>query len=72
MYAPNAYACEYGSKDIVEEEKRKDNGLVPDESLLKILDKYYDWDAYYKQNNALPILDLSITPAHTKTSIHIV
>ena len=30
----------------VEEEKRKDNGLVPDESLLKILDKYYDWDAY--------------------------
>ena len=23
VYAPNAYACEYGSKDIVEEEKRK-------------------------------------------------
>lgn len=29
----------------VEEEKSKDDGLVPDETILKIIDKYYDWDA---------------------------
>ena len=28
----------------VEEEKSKDHGLVPDETLLKIIDKYYDWN----------------------------
>jgi len=25
--------------------KSKDDGLVPDETILKIIDKYYDWDA---------------------------
>lgn len=30
----------------VEEEKSKDDGLPPDETILKIIDKYYDWNAY--------------------------
>ena len=30
----------------VEEEKSKDDGLPPDETILKIIEKYYDWNAY--------------------------